>query len=212
MKKPTYLLIILLIFSACAFKGKLPIDSIPAPLTGRWGNSLNSTPPLHWSSANGAASYAVSIGTSPGLSDASAWKNVGNVNQTYVRGVTLTEGTRYYSNLRALTASGDSLGEASTSAWTVRTQGVFAPFVSLAMPSTSGNGPRSVLLADMNGDHHLDLLSSGNDNQVSLELGLGNGSFGARVDLPITASGQGIVVADLNQDSKNGYFHCLLQS
>jgi hypothetical protein len=81
--------------------------------------------------------------------------------------------------------------------------GSFAPHADYA----AGNLPRSVSLADLNGDGHLDVITA-NDNgtSVSVLLGNGDGTLAPHVDYVIanpTGSGtapQQLAVADLNGD------------
>jgi hypothetical protein len=148
----------------------------------------------------------VSIGTAPGLADISPWTSVGSKTTVVVNGLNLTDGSKYFTNARINSALGTVFGSASTNSWTVRTNSVFATRVAYATANTSGNGPRSVLIADVNGDNHPDLLTVGNSNQLSVFLGAGDGTFGVRSDSPISGSGQGISVADLNHDSKLDVF------
>jgi len=73
-----------------------------------------------------------------------------------------------------------------------------------AAPTTLAERARR--LVDFNGDGHLDLLGIAGSftlppNNVTVRLGLGNGSFAPKVDLPSTsAAPMGIVAADFDED------------
>jgi FG-GAP-like repeat/FG-GAP repeat/EF hand len=55
--------------------------------------------------------------------------------------------------------------------------------------------------ADLNGDGKVDLAGSG-ANVVSVMLGNGNGTFGAKTDFPVAAAPQAVAAGDFNSDGK----------
>ncbi len=64
-----------------------------------------------------------------------------------------------------------------------------------------GSGPHPVATGDFNGDGKLDLVTAGWwDNSISVLLGNGDGSFGARRDHPTGANPHFLKVADVNHD------------
>ena len=68
---------------------------------------------------------------------------------------------------------------------------------------TTGNGPVSLTVADLNGNGKLDLaISEYNDNTVSVLLGLGDGTLQEKQDFPVNSGPAGIVAADFNGDGR----------
>src|SRR6185436_15156876 len=65
----------------------------------------------------------------------------------------------------------------------------------------AGTTPYGVVLADFNGDGKLDMacVNSGSDN-VSIRLGNGDGTFGARVNIAVGDAPLGVAVGDFNRD------------
>jgi len=76
-----------------------------------------------------------------------------------------------------------------------------APGSLLSLPP----GPRPGMLADVNGDQHLDIVLSHSSNHLSVLLNRGNGMFTHAPASPynIGAEAFAVVVADVNQDKKN---------
>lgn len=65
----------------------------------------------------------------------------------------------------------------------------------------AGYSPSSLVAADFNGDGHLDLaVTDQGNNSVSVFLGNGNGTFGARTDYPVGNSPVWVSTADFNAD------------
>jgi hypothetical protein len=78
--------------------------------------------------------------------------------------------------------------------------GTFTP-VAPTIPTTSVySGP--IALADLDGDSHLDLMVGESTALLSVMLGHGDGTFGARQDYTLDDSPSGIVTADFDGDGK----------
>ncbi len=78
--------------------------------------------------------------------------------------------------------------------------GTLGPEMTIAYP---GVGPRDVLLRDMDGDGVLDLVLSRDDEDVvgvSVQLGNGDGTFGAQAVSLSTGNPTGLAAADVNGD------------
>jgi len=70
--------------------------------------------------------------------------------------------------------------------------------------ATVGNNPTSVAVGDFNGDGKPDLASvSGGFGHLDINLNLGNGTFGAKVNYETGFVATGVQVADLNGDQKD---------
>jgi hypothetical protein len=79
--------------------------------------------------------------------------------------------------------------------------GSFSAQVAYAVNST----PVSVAVGDFNGDGVMDLVVANNNtnaNQVTVLLGNANGTFGAKVSLPVSSNAVSVAVADFNGDGK----------
>jgi len=75
----------------------------------------------------------------------------------------------------------------------------FQPYVSY----TTGYGPYSVALGDVNGDHRLDaVVANAFSSSVSVLIGNGDGTFQSQVQYPTDASPVAVGLADLNGDGK----------
>lgn len=75
----------------------------------------------------------------------------------------------------------------------------------LAIPASplGREGPLTHVLGDVNGDGILDLAAVRNINdQASIALGRGDGTFGAPLDLATSAQPQALLLLDLNRDGK----------
>jgi hypothetical protein len=69
----------------------------------------------------------------------------------------------------------------------------------------TGNGPSSVAIGDLNGDHKPDLVTANGANAantVSVLANRGDGSFQARLDYPTGRSPISVAIGDLNGDGK----------
>src|SRR5438876_1164607 len=74
-----------------------------------------------------------------------------------------------------------------------------APFLSF----DTGNNPSAVAIGDLNGDNQLDLVVTNTvSNTVSVLLGGGDGSFGARADFGTGGNPVSVAIRDLNSDGK----------
>lgn len=77
--------------------------------------------------------------------------------------------------------------------------GTFKPKTELL----TGVNPRSVVVADFNGDGKLDLATANaDDNSVSVLLGKGNGSFTFHIDYAVGQGASSLVVGDFNHDGR----------
>jgi hypothetical protein len=66
-----------------------------------------------------------------------------------------------------------------------------------------GTGPTAVILADLNGDNKLDLVTANTAaSDVSVSFGNGTGGFGAKVDYTVGAGPSAVVAADFDGDGK----------
>jgi hypothetical protein len=65
----------------------------------------------------------------------------------------------------------------------------------------AGNSPLSVAVADLNGDHHLDLWVGGNGSS-SVLLGRGDGTFGSPTIYDVFTASYGVAITDFNGDGK----------
>jgi hypothetical protein len=78
-------------------------------------------------------------------------------------------------------------------------QGGFLP--SVVYPA--GGNPGSLAAGDLNGDGHLDVVvvnSSMNDNDISVFIGLGNGTFLPQYQVPTLVAPSDVVLADFDKD------------
>ncbi len=72
-----------------------------------------------------------------------------------------------------------------------------------AVAYSAGSGSRSVAVGDLNGDGHLDLaVANLNDNNVSVLLGNGNGTFAAAVNYAAGSNPGSVAIGDLNGDGR----------
>jgi len=79
--------------------------------------------------------------------------------------------------------------------------GSFVPAVSYTV--TVGSGPNSLTSADFNGDTKLDLaLVNSSSNNLSVLMGVGNGSFGLPVNFVVGTQPYSIATIDFNLDGK----------
>ncbi len=94
--------------------------------------------------------------------------------------------------------SGSSDPQQTLSVLLGRGDGTFEP--SPHAPSTVGITPRSVVVADINGDGVPDLVTANQSNSVSVLLGRGAGQFDPQMQFPVSGQPQSVVVADVNGD------------
>lgn len=101
------------------------VDSLaPVGLSGF--NDMNSgsiaeSPKMDWASlvsdaGSGVTKYEISLGTSSGASDIVGWTNIGSSTNQILSGLSLTNGSTYYTSLRATDAAGNS-STASGDGW-----------------------------------------------------------------------------------------------
>jgi hypothetical protein len=80
--------------------------------------------------------------------------------------------------------------------------GLFGPRVDYV----TGAGPASVALADVNGDHKLDIITANandiDDNTVSVLVGMGDGTFGPKQDFLTGQRPESVALGDVNGDGK----------
>src|SRR5258706_2719560 len=74
-------------------------------------------------------------------------------------------------------------------------------FASAFLSFDTGGQPVCVAVGDLNGDRTPDLVVA-NYNTVSVLLGNGDGTFGAKTDLAIGGVATSVAIADLNADGK----------
>lgn len=75
--------------------------------------------------------------------------------------------------------------------------GTFQP----KLDSAVGSSPQYAVVADFNGDHHLDVAVSNGGDKVSVLLGNGDGTFQAKVGTNVVGNGPALIrSADLNHD------------
>jgi len=78
------------------------------------------------------------------------------------------------------------------------------PLFSSASSFNTGLYPRSIAIADVDGDGHLDLVTANQAaNTVSVLLGNGDGTFRARTDFEAGGRPLSVAVADLNADGRS---------
>jgi len=66
-----------------------------------------------------------------------------------------------------------------------------------------GTTPQSMVINDLNGDGHADIITANKgSNNVSVLLGDGNGNFEAPVRFPVGLAPRSVAIADLNRDGK----------
>jgi hypothetical protein len=65
-----------------------------------------------------------------------------------------------------------------------------------------GNGPRSLAVADLNGDGKRDLVVANGSNSVSVLLGTGGGAFATAVNHAVAGNPISVAIADFNADGK----------
>ncbi|NDD92052.1 cadherin repeat domain-containing protein, partial [bacterium] len=100
-------------------------------------SSLSSTPLISWVTQAqpvgiSVARYEYSLGSSAGATDVLPWQSSGTLNQAQPTGLSLTQGTRYYANVRVVSTDGEISAVVSSDGWVADTQ---APTVALATPS-----------------------------------------------------------------------------
>src|SRR5947208_3449203 len=65
----------------------------------------------------------------------------------------------------------------------------------------AGNHPYSVAIADMNGDHRLDVVTANSyDSTASVLLGAGDGTFAPHVDYAAGSGAVSVALGDVNGD------------
>jgi hypothetical protein len=68
---------------------------------------------------------------------------------------------------------------------------------------TTGNGPSSVVLGDLNGDSRLDMVTANSGSStVSVLLGLASGSFGPKTDYATGSRPYDVALGDVNSDGR----------
>jgi hypothetical protein len=108
---------------------------------GAYLNSLSASPTLSWSAASdtnsGIAKYQVAIGTSSGGTQVLAWTDVGNVTSYQATGLTLSDATTYYPQVRAIDAAGNISSAMIGDGWTTDMSVPTALLSGLPMGQTS---------------------------------------------------------------------------
>ncbi len=101
--------------------------------------------------------------------------------------------------------SGGSACEAGTRTWQYRAKVAVqgSEFFDSKTDYTTGEAPRSVAIADVNGDAKLDIITvNANDSTSSVLLNNGSGGFLAKVDYATGGFPVSVAVADVNGDAK----------
>lgn len=100
-------------YSAVGSSDGVVVDTTPpsAPAVIDDGQFMSTSSSIHatWSAADsesGIAAYSYSVGTSPGATNVKGWTSVGAATQVTVTGLTLSNGTTYYVNVRATNGAG----------------------------------------------------------------------------------------------------------
>ncbi|HAR41258.1 MAG TPA: hypothetical protein DCS07_01275, partial [Bdellovibrionales bacterium] len=100
-------------------------DTTPPVLTtiddGSITLSLSTSPSFSWVSAtetgSGLLRYELSIGTAPGLTDVAGWRDAGTGTSGQISGLSLSYGTTYYTNLRAVDLAYNTSAAISGDGW-----------------------------------------------------------------------------------------------
>ena len=163
--------------------------------------------------ANAGSDRSVVPGTTVYLSGTGSYDPDGTIasyswTQTSGVAVTLTNATTATPRFTAPTATDtltfqltvtDNSGQSSTASVAVSVYGIFHATVNYA----AGSSPRSVAMADVNGDGKLDLaVANYNDNNVSILIGNGDGTFQTAVNYAAGSSPRSVAMADVNGDGK----------
>lgn len=77
-----------------------------------------------------------------------------------------------------------------------------APVISASPVGPTGLGSTAVALADLDGDDHADLVTSGSDGEVRLSVYTTAARFAAPIDLAAAGSGAAVAIAELTADGR----------
>ncbi len=165
-----------------------------------------STVTFGWLAGSGATAYQLTAGSTPGGTDYYQSGDLGNVLTTTANGLP-TDGSTVY-----VTLYSKVFGQWLSSAYTYKAYNSnVAPITFLPEVSYDAQAsPASVVMADVNGDHKLDLVVGnfyGDPNcqctgSVSVMLGKGDGTFQAAANYPTGPGTWGVAVGDFNGDGK----------
>lgn len=110
-----------------------------------------------------------------------------------------------YAELATADLDGDQIDDVVTTAGTPPELSVYlgrseSGFQSLPLVALPSN-PTVIALGPIDGDPHIDLLTVSDNGEISVRMGLGDGTFGSGVGTSVVASLCGLVLGDINGDS-----------
>ena len=168
----------------------------PTPGSTFGGSSVT----FDWTAGSGASNYWLDVGSTPGGNNYYQSQPLGNVLTVTVNGLP-TNGTPVYVTLYSFVG-----GQWLSTGYTYTAYNLNAPSPLSFLPAVNyhaGVGPESVAVGDFNGDGKPDLaVVNNNNNNVSVLLGNGDGTFQAAVDYGAGDFPRWVAVGDFNGDGK----------
>jgi hypothetical protein len=145
--------------------------------------------------------------TSGTVADARLSTNVAllNINQTFI-GSNIFSGVVIVTNVNNMfkgTLTGNGAGVTNLNL-SINSDGAIQPLGGFALSSSPGvgNGPQSVVTADVNGDGLPDLISANSDGTLTVLTNNGSGSFVLSATYTVGNDAQAVIAADVNNDGK----------